>query len=417
MKKGLILFVVLLLTATAVYFGYQRWNEPIVEALEEHVIGETPPLDTIPHIYLYDICIDSLALNEYTIERGESFGSILRKHGISPSKQEEISQRSDTLFNVAQIRAGKRYYILTPVDSSAARYLIYQRTVSEAVVFDLSSPVKVYEAKKPITLKRKYAVGEIKSSLWGAIKESGADPILALMLSDVFAWTLDFFDLKKGDSFKVLYEQAYVDDTTSVEIASIQGALFRHDGKDYYAIPFMQDSVVQYFDTEGKSLRRMFLKAPLKFSRVTSGFSHGRMHPILKILRPHHGIDYAAPTGTPVFAVGDGTVVTLAHQGAGAGRYVVLQHPNDYTTTYMHLSKYAKELKVGSRVKQGDVIGYVGSSGMSTGSHLDFRVHKGKRAMNPMKLDLPPLQPVKPELLPEYERIRTNIIRELEGIQ
>ncbi|MFV0398704.1 MAG: peptidoglycan DD-metalloendopeptidase family protein [Bacteroidales bacterium] len=417
MRKVILILIILILIIAGGFVAYRKWKEPMQQIITEQVVGEKAPKDTIPHIYLYDICIDSLIPNEFTIRRGETFASILKKNNIDGRRADEIIKSTSRFFDVAMLQTGKKYYTLSSIDSSTVEYIIYQKTLSEAVVFDLKDTCRVYETQKPITLKRKHAVGTITGSLWGAIKESGADPLLALMLSDLYAWTIDFFDLQKGDYFKVIYEQSYVDDTVSVEIASIKGVEFMHKGKVYYAIPMMQDSTQLYFDADGSSLRRKFLKAPLKFSRVTSGFSHGRMHPILKILRPHHGVDYAAPIGTPVYSIGDGEVITAAHQGAGAGRYLIVKHDDIYTSTYMHLSRYAKGVRAGVHVKQGEVIGYVGSSGLSTGAHLDFRIHKNGRAVNPMKLELPPLEPVKPELRSQFEEIKRDIIRELDGLK
>jgi len=185
-----------------------------------------------------------------------------------------------------------------------------------------------------------------------------------------------FFDIKEGDSFRLIYDEAWVDDTTFVDIVSIEGAVFTHQGQEFMAVPFQQDSVREYFDANGNSLRKEFLKAPLDFFRISSKFSNARFHPVLKRYRPHHGVDYAAPTGTPVKTVGDGVVIEKGYQRSGGGNYLKIRHNSAYTTTYMHLSRFAKGIRKGSNVKQGDVIGYVGSTGLSTGPHLDYRVYK-----------------------------------------
>jgi murein DD-endopeptidase MepM/ murein hydrolase activator NlpD len=248
------------------------------------------------------------------------------------------------------------------------------------------------------------------------IKSQGADPLLAIKIADVYAWQIDFFDVKEGDAFRVLYDVAYIDDTTALNISSIQGAIFTHQGKEFTAIPFTQDSVFEYFDPEGKSLRKAFLKAPLDFFRITSRFSNARFHPILKRYRAHHGVDYAAPVGTPVKSIGAGTVIAKGYMGGG-GNTIKVKHNSVYTTTYMHLSKYAKGLQVGSHVQQGEIIGYVGSTGLSTGPHLDFRVHKNGQPINPLQMEAPPSLPVKPELIDSFTVVKQNVLAELDSMQ
>ena len=259
--------------------------------------------------------------------------------------------------------------------------------------------------------------GTITSSLWNTLVNAGAPILLALKLSDIYAWQIDFFDVKEGDSFRMIYDAAYIDDTTYVEIASIESAVFTHQGKKFRAIPFEQDSIKEYFDEEGNSLRKAFLKSPLDYYRISSKFSNARFHPILKRYRAHHGVDYAAPTGTPVKSIGDGVVIERAYQGGGAGNYLKVKHNAVYTTTYMHLSKFGSGIEKGSRVKQGQVIGYVGSTGLSTGPHLDFRVHKNNQPINPLTMEAPPSLPVKPELRDSFILVRNQVMNELDSMR
>ena len=235
---------------------------------------------------------------------------------------------------------------------------------------------------------------------------SEADPMLAIELSEIFAWSIDFFGIQQGDQYKVVYEESYVD-SISIGINRIIGAWIFHNQTDFWGIPFVQDGTRSFFDEKGNSLRKAFLKAPLRFSRISSGFSHSRMHPVLKIRRPHHGVDYAAPTGTPVHTVGDGVVSRKGYQKSGGGNYVTIKHNSVYSTTYMHLSRYGKGIKQGVYVKQGDVIGYVGSTGLATGPHLDFRFYKNGSAVNPLKVEAPPVEPIHEENLTDYGMIRT----------
>jgi murein DD-endopeptidase MepM/ murein hydrolase activator NlpD len=210
----------------------------------------------------------------------------------------------------------------------------------------------------------------------------------------------------------VIYEDLVVEGR-SIGIGNILAALFHHEDRDYYAFYFVQDSIGDYFDEQSNSLRREFLKAPLKFSRISSRFSNSRYHPVLKIRRPHHGVDYAAPTGTPVQTIGDGKVIEMAYQKGGGGKYLKIKHNSVYTTTYMHLQGFAKGIREGVRVKQGDVIGYVGSTGLSTGPHLDFRVYKNGSAVDPLKMESPPAEPVKAIYRPQYDSVKTLYMQQL----
>ena len=373
---------------------------------------------TEQHIYQYGVCMDSLDINEYQIRSGDNPAAILDVLGFSAREAERITRVSATVLDPTKLRAGMCYYTFTTQDSVAAiRYMAFAKSLTDYAVIDLSGDsVRAYEFNKPVSIKRHYAEGTITSSLWNVMKEKGADPLLALKLSDVFAWQIDFFDVKEGDSFRVMYDVAYIDDTTALSIASIGGAVFTHQGKAFTAIPFTQDSVFEYFDLEGNSLRKAFLKAPLDFFRITSRFSNARFHPILKRYRAHHGVDYAAPVGTPVKSIGAGTVVAKGYMGGG-GNTLKVKHNSVYTTSYMHLSRYAKGIQVGSRVEQGQVIGYVGSTGLSTGPHLDFRVYKNGQAINPLQMEAPPSLPVKPELRDSFQVVKQKVLAELDSLR
>jgi len=240
----------------------------------------------------------------------------------------------------------------------------------------------------------------ISTSLWDAMKETKVNPMMAIELSEIFAWSIDFFGLQTGDRFNVIYEESFVD-SISTGITKIFGAYFGHMGVSFYAIPFVQDGVESFFDEEGNSLRKAFLKAPLRFSRISSRFSGSRLHPILKIRRPHYGIDYAAPIGTPVYAIGDGIITRTSFEGQ-AGRMVSIKHNSVYSTAYLHLRNFAAGVAPGAYVKQGQVIGYVGSTGLSTGPHLDFRFYKNGHPVDPLRVESPPVEPVKPENMAEF---------------
>lgn len=387
---------------------------PQKKTQEEEVVTEVA--DTIQYIYQYGVCIDTLDMREYFIKNGDNPASIFASLGFSAAKADSISRSATSILDPTKIRAGRHYFTFTTQDSLATiRYMAFAKSLTDYAVIDLTQDsISVSEFCKPVTYKREYIEGILHSSLWNVIKSQGADTQLAMKIADVYAWQIDFFDVKDGDAFKVLYDVAYIDDTTALNIDAIHAAVFTHQGKDFTAIPFVQDSVFEYFDLEGNSLRKAFLKAPLDFFRITSRFSNARFHPILKRYRAHHGVDYAAPVGTPVKSIGAGTVVAKGYQGGG-GNFLKVKHNSVYTTTYMHLSKFAKDIQMGSHVQQGEVIGYVGSTGLSTGPHLDFRVHKNGQPINPLQMEAPPSLPVKPELKDSFEVVKKTILAELDS--
>ncbi len=384
--------------------------------MEESVDSEWK--DSLQHVYEYGICIDSLNVEHFEIRNGDNPSIIFSRLGFSALEADSISKASASVLDPTRIKAGMHYCTFTTRDSIAKiQYIAFAKTMTDYAVINLSKrPIEAYIFNKPITLKRKYVNGTITSSLWNIIKQQGADPLLAIKIADVFAWQIDFFDVKEGDSFQVIYNEAYIDDTTALSISSIEGALFTHQGKDYYAFPFTQDSTMEFFDIEGNSLRKAFLKAPLDFYRITSRFTNARFHPILKRYRAHHGVDYAAPTGTPVRTIGDGSVIFKGYTNGG-GHTIKIKHNSVYTTSYMHLSRYAKGLSVGQRVKQGEEIGYVGSTGLSTGPHLDFRVYKNGQPINPLDMEAPPSEPLKPELRDSFNIVKNRIISEIDSIR
>lgn len=403
-----------LLAGLICFFSCIQTRQPLAET--DEVNSEW--LDSLQHVYQYGICIDSLDVTDYLMKNGDNPASIFSQLGFTASMADSITRAAAGVLDPTKLRAGMPYSTFTTLDSMATiRYIAFAKSLTDYAVIDLTGDsVEAYAFSKPVTLKRKYVEGTLNSSLWNQIKASGADPLLAIKLSDVYAWQIDFFDIKDGDSFQVLYNEAYIDDTTALHIASIEGAVFKHQGKDFVAIPFMQDSVFEYFDMQGSSLRKAFLKAPLDFFRITSRFTNARFHPILKRYRAHHGVDYAAPAGTSVRSIGAGTVIAKGYQ-SGGGNYLKVKHNSVYTTTYMHLSRFAKGIQVGSHVQQGEVIAYVGSTGLSTGPHLDFRVHKNGQPINPLEMEAPPSLPVKPELRDTFAIVTRRVIAEMDSFR
>lgn len=409
--KNTILFFIAICTFSLVIscqskLKKQEGNEIVEELIEE---VQAP-------LFVYGLPADSFIIETGVVKSNQYLSQILNAKGVGMGDIDRIAKKSKPVFDVRKIRSGNNFtFFLSPDSLNEARYFVYENTPTEYFVYELFDTLNVYRGEKEVKSRLRTAQGVVKSSLWNAMVNNGLNPMLALELSDIFAWTIDFFAVQKGDRFRVIYDELFVD-STFIGIGEIYAVQFDHYGQENYAFRFFQDERFDYFDETGVSLRKAFLKAPLKFSRISSRFSNGRMHPVLRIRRPHHGIDYAAPKGTPVMSIGDGTIIARAFQRGGGGNYVKIKHNSVYTTTYMHLSGFGKGIVQGARVKQGQVIGFVGSTGLSTGPHLDFRVHKNGSPVDPLKVEAPPVEPVSAENLPRYNILKDSLMNELKMI-
>lgn len=374
------------------------------------------PAEDIPEPTIkYGLPVDSFYVVESTVGAGQYLSSILSGYGVKLGAVDTIARNAKPVFDVRKIRQGNKFVIFqTPDSTHKALYFVYENSPILYTVFELFDSLRVYQGEKEVVYQMKTAQGEIQSSLWNAMKASGLDPMLALNLENVYAWTIDFFSLQKGDRFRFIYDEIYVD-STSVGLGNIYAAQFDYYGKEILAFRFEKNDSTGYYNEKGENLQKQFLKAPLKFSRISSHFSGGRMHPILRIVRPHHGVDYAAPKGTPVMSIGEGTVISKGWIGGG-GNAVKIRHNSVYTTQYMHLSGYADGISVGARVRQGQVIGFVGATGLATGPHLDFRVYKGGSPVNPLTVESPPAKPVDEKYMPEYTLFKDSLLRDLQKI-
>ena len=373
--------------------------------------------------------LDSLDCRSGKVRSGQFFSTLLTSLGLSASEAYDLSQACDSVFDVRTLRVGNTYsaYYDRPsavipnghegrVGESVLRYLVYDRDRSSQIVFQCQPPYKTWVSEKPVTVERRYADVTISNSLWVDMVDAGVSPNLILSLSDIYAWTVDFFGLQKGDRFRVLYDEKMCDGEV-LSVDTVRYAVFTHNGSDLPSVMYDQkDGGNIYWNEKGESMRKAFLKAPLKFSRISSGFSYARRHPVTKKVRPHTGVDYAAPVGTPVMSIGDGVVTSVKHEGAG-GKTVRIRHNSVYSTAYLHLSKYGKGIAPGKRVRQGEVIGYVGSTGRSTGPHLDFRVWKNGSPINPLKMDSPPAEPLKEAHKAEFERMHEKYKAQIDTIQ
>ncbi len=363
----------------------------------------------------YGLPVDSFYIISGTVKRDQTLSIILNDFGVDGRTIHNLAAASSGVFDLRKIGQGKPYKVFYSRDSSqTVQYFVYEHTPVDYVWFSLNDSIQVKRQEKEIIVRTKQASGVIASSLWNAMLDNSLDPMLAFELSEIYAWTIDFFGLQPGDRFTIDFDEQYVD-TTYIGLGRIHGAYFHHANHDFYAIPFIQDGVESFYDQEGNSLRKAFLKAPLRYSRISSRYSNSRLHPILKIRRPHLGVDYAAPVGTPVLAIGDGKVIKTGYS-KGNGNMVKIQHNSVYATAYLHLSRYGKGVTTGAYLKQGDIIGYVGSTGLSTGPHLDFRFYKNGYPVDPLKVEAPPVEPVQKENLLAYDSIRVLTIRKLDLI-
>ena len=368
---------------------------------------------------LYGIPADDYRIEHGEIAPGETMGRILNRYGVGAATVDRLDRAAKTDFPLDGIRAGNPYTVFIHEDSLNTPhldYLVYERNASQYVVFGLHSAdsVSVTLGEKPVSVRRQKKQATIDSSLWGAIMREQMPYALAAELEEIYQWSIDFFGLQKGDNFTIIYDQQFVD-STEVGHGTIWGARFEHGGKTYYAVPFVQDGKLSYWDEQGNSLRKNLLKAPLKYSRISSRFSNGRMHPILRIRRPHHGVDYAAPSGTPVVAVGDGVVIFKGYAGGGGNTLKIKHNSGSLVSGYLHLKGYAKGIAKGTRVRQGQLIGYVGSTGLSTGPHLDFRLWRNGTPIDPLKVPTEPAEPIREANRAAFTDIKDRILAELQG--
>ena len=370
------------------------------------------------HTILYGIIADNYRTESGTIGKGETLGKILGRYGISATTVDKLDKAAKDIFPLRQIRADKPYTVFLTTDSIAGSkldYFVYEKDLIEYVVFGFKNDsITITEGQKDVTIRRQRRSSVIESSLWGAIMRDSLPFALAAEMEDIYQWTVDFFGIQKGDNFTVIYDEKLID-TTHVGIGRIWGAKFTHAGKDVYAIPFKQGDKIQYWEYDGASLRKQLLKAPLKFTRISSRFSRARLHPVHRVYRPHLGVDYAAPSGTPVAAVADGVVTFRGWDRGGGGNTLKIKHAGNLVTGYLHLSRFAKGIAVGKRVSQGEIIGYVGSTGTSTGPHLDYRIWKNGTNIDPLKVPQEPAEPISAQNKAQFEQVRDRIMAELNG--
>lgn len=349
------------------------------------------------------------------VKAGETMFDIFKKHGLDLNQLYRLKEASAGVYRLRRITAGRPYKIALDADNNVLS-LTYQidhqaelNVVREEPGFRAEKVEIAYEVRE-VGL-----AGVIENNLVSSLGDGGPSVLLALDLSDIFSWDIDFSaDIRSGDSYRIVVEELRLDGGFR-RYGNILAAEFTNNGATHRAYRYEVNGRAGYFDDEGNSLRRAFLKAPLSFRRISSGFSRSRLHPVLKVRRPHLGVDYVAPQGTPVSALGEGTVRFAGWKGAN-GRLVVLSHPMGYRTHYGHLSRIARGIRPGARVRQGDVIGYVGATGRATGPHLHFQIDRNGRQLNPLGVNLPRGKGVPKDQLAAFRRVKAAMAETLAAI-
>lgn len=418
MKKatvyGLMAFSIISLFAIA-YFaekGNSSFNSLAIAA--DSTVVE---LDTVPNNYYQKkgIVSDTLIMFQDEILQNQSLSEILLKFGVSYAEIDQIAKKSKVVFDVRKFNSGKNYLVFCSDDSvQKAQYFVYEQDAANYIIYGLMDPFPIDKGRKEVEIEIKMASGIINSSLWQTTIDNGINPNVPLKLSEIYAWAVDFYRIQKGDMFKLIYEEKVVEGKT-IGIGEVKAAYFKHYGEDYYAVYFEQGDAADYFDENAKSLRKAFLKAPLKYSRISSRFSMKRFHPVQKRYKAHLGTDYAAPRGTPIMSTGDGKVVKSGYT-KGNGNYVKVKHNSVYSTQYLHMQKIKTGIRKGKRVRQGDVLGYVGSTGLATGPHVCYRFWKNGRQVDALKIKIPPSLPVDKKYRAAYLKLKDTMVAKLDSI-
>ncbi len=380
---------------------------------------ETEPLpkeEVVEIAYdVYGVDFENYIIYDEVVGRRQTLGHIFSQHGLSGQMIDNVVREMRDVFDPRRIRVGNSYRAYLNNDSlETLRYFFYDISPLEYVKIDFTDSVYVSRGEKEVSALQQEASGIIHSSLWETLTSNDLSPELAIKMSEILAWEVDFYRIQKGDRFKVVYDEEFVDDE-SVGIGEVHAIYFSHHGREITGFHFEKDTVNGFFDPDGENLRKVFLAAPLKFGRITSGYSTSRLHPVLGTRRPHYGTDYAAPTGTPIYAVGDG-VITERSYTSGNGNYIRIRHNSVYETQYLHMSRFAKGIRPGVRVEQGDVIGYVGQTGLATGPHVCFRFWKNGQQVDHRKEEFPSADPLHEDYHQEFFVIRDKWLEVLNAI-
>lgn len=359
---------------------------------------------------------DQFSSDTIKVKSGETFSNLFNRLGMSTQDAFSMSTLCDSVFDVRKLRAGNELHAFyTDTDSTRKlQYVVYIQDIVRSTVFRCADSLAVWNVDKPVEEVRKFTDVTITSSLWNDLIAAGASPNLIMDLADIYQWSVNFFTLQDGDRFRVVYNETLCEGEV-VSIDTVHFSLFTPEsGREVGALRFdTPDGANTYWDKGGESLKRMFLKAPLKYNRVSSRFTYHRRHPVSGKVKPHTAVDYAAPTGTPVHAIGDGTVTKCGWDPSGGGNRIRIKHIRGYESCYMHLSRFASGIRAGSRVSQGQLIGYVGATGTATGPHLDFRIWEKGKPLDPLTLDSPASNPLSKEYLTSFNALYDKYMAEV----
>lgn len=403
-----------LVTLVVVYLLFSS-NLLATEGDYESELSSPIEVDIVEPTLLYGMVVDSLHLTEGAIKRNQRFTDLLSEYYVSPEIYQQLHFVPRDIFDFRKIAVNKKYTILSERDSlKTAKAIIYEPNAIDYYIFHLEDTLLVETCHREVVTQEKTVTGVIQSSLSETIENLGITHELTNRFVDIFAWQVDFQRLQKGDKFKLIYEENLVDGV-SIGIGKINGVYFEHSNNGYYAFPFDQGDGMDYFDEQGNSLRKALLKYPIEFTRISSRYSHSRFHPVRKVYRAHLGTDFAASTGTPIRSVGDGIILEAQYK-SNNGNYVKIRHNATYTTQYLHMSRIASGIRPGTRVRQGQTIGYVGSTGLATGPHLCYRFWKNGVQVDALKVDLPPSQPIREESKASFLQVAHHIADRLDRI-
>jgi murein DD-endopeptidase MepM/ murein hydrolase activator NlpD len=377
-----------------------------------------PTLDALPVVpehLRWGFATDEFHLFDIELKSGDVLGEILMKQGLTYPQVNTIVEHCKGKFNITSMRRGRKLNFLSFVQGQSPDYLVYEPSPYEYVLFQLKEPFQVNLVKRDVKTVIASASGVLETNFWQALMDNGLSDELADGMIDVLSTSVDFYHQKQGDRFKVVYEQHYVEGEP-VGTGKIIAAVYERDGKESYAFNFEKEGEkTTYFDFDGRPARKAFLKSPLKYSRISSRYNLHRLHPVLGYHKAHLGTDYAAPRGTPIMAVAEGTVLEATRRG-GNGNFVKIRHDGTYQTQYLHMSGFAKGIRPGTRVAQGQTIGYVGSTGLATGPHVCFRFWKNGREVDHLRLNLPQPEPIKGAVLEEFKVVRDQLIQQLNAV-
>ncbi len=416
--KQLMFVALLVIVGTIIFFWidsktswFSREGEYAIESEASHHVEH----EIIKPAFLHGMVVNHLHVVVDEVKRNQHFTDLLSGYYITSNISQQLNLLPKSVYDFRKISANKKYTLLVEQDSlKSLKALVYEPNPIDYVIFHFTDSLMVEVCQRKVDTLQRSVSGRIESTLSHTIEGMNISNDLTNKFVDIFAWVIDFQRLQKGDQFKLVFEENLVE-AKPIGIGKILGVYFEHSGSGFYAFPFDQGDGLDYFDDEGHCLRKALLKYPIEFTRISSRYSKSRFHPVVKVLRPHLGTDFAAPTGTPIRSVGDG-IIEEAQYKTNNGNYVKVRHNGTYTTGYLHMSKIAAGIKPGTRVRQGQTIGYVGSTGLATGPHLCYRFWKNGVQVDALRAELPPSQPVKPEFFNAFQLVKEVLIKRLQLI-